>query len=375
MNSFKRHIYKSTNKKQEAIELTFIPTSANVIAFLPDDEIVQVKSNADWEVGGTPYWFEINSGGNSGSGNGVFAINIQSNDGNSIRDYDLVVTATKGDEILIEEFKIIQAFEESTQIVAYYVAFERYSAAASCSRSPSIDIFTNNSNFPSSTILYATPDGLTRVPEGFYSLSGDVIQVDNDGERIGNAMLCENLDDDEGGSDFLTVSPENETVNPSQGSYGMAVNSNTSWTMSQSISWVKINNSDDNYNGTAGFDNGISVSVLSDNPTTSDRSGQITISTNTGSLTKSHTITQEGAPFNVGDLTAHSVTSAFDKANACAEVGAAKTVYSESATLSGSITLYSTSNGSSTVSAAFYSDGSKSLQCNSDGLVLDESNC
>jgi|AntRauTorckE5430_2_1112549.scaffolds.fasta_scaffold49135_1 hypothetical protein len=105
MNNFKKQLYR----RQESIELTLIPVSANQIeATLPDDIIIQVRSNTNWSVGATADWFSFRTNTQSGNGDGVFSLNIESNDTSSSRNYQLYVTANDGVDTFTVVFSMTQ---------------------------------------------------------------------------------------------------------------------------------------------------------------------------------------------------------------------------------------------------------------------------
>ena len=87
-------------------------------------------------------------------------------------------------------------------------------------------------------------------------------------------------------TDELTISPTSRTVNSSEQGDAINVISNTSWTISESLSWASVNTSSGSGNET------VFLTVI-ENTSNSSRTGTITFTT--GQVTATHTITQEGA--------------------------------------------------------------------------------
>jgi hypothetical protein len=105
MNNFKKQLYI----KQESIELSLVPISANQTeASFPDDIQVQVRCNTEWSVGALPDWISFRTVVQSGSGDGVFSLNIQSNGNSSPRMKQLAVTANDGVDIFTVILSITQ---------------------------------------------------------------------------------------------------------------------------------------------------------------------------------------------------------------------------------------------------------------------------
>ena len=84
-------------------------------------------------------------------------------------------------------------------------------------------------------------------------------------------------------TDELTISPKNKEVSSIGQNYEIDVQSNTSWTVSESLNWVSLGF----LNATG---NRILTVIVAENSSTSDRSGDITFTT--GDLTETHSITQ-----------------------------------------------------------------------------------
>jgi len=92
------------------------------------------------------------------------------------------------------------------------------------------------------------------------------------------------------GPAILTVTPSNQPVTNKAGSTTFAVESNTNWTVSDNAGWLTVNPASGNNNGTLTAD-------YSENTSTSQRTGTITVTD--GGITRNVTVTQEAAPITL----------------------------------------------------------------------------
>jgi len=173
-------------------------------------------------------------------------------------------------------------------------------------------------------------------------------------------------------NDELTINPPNKGVSNAAQNYDIAVTSNTTWTVSEGLNWAEfIGTPDGSGNGS------VTVKVLS-NSSSSDRSGSITFTTGSqsGSVTKTHTITQAATPppFNPGELTAHNVSTGSTASQACNDTPSG-IVYSQSSNFGSSSTLYSSSRGETKASSGFYSKDSSVLEVGNNGVVSNSGFC
>ena len=367
MNSFKRHIYKNSKVKQKITLLTLTPTSANLLGFLPDDTIVQVRSNSSWLVGPTPNWFSINSGGVSGSGNGLFVINTQSNSTNNSRSYLLNVTAGEVGETVTKTFFISQG------------AFIPTLTLDPSSKSlPETDPSNFNVNVTSNTswIVGDTPDwfsvgGGNDNNSGFGSGNGffTIIPTDNttgsnreydlivtagtEGNTITKVFSLSQI----GVNKQITISPEFKDTNRNLETYPITITSNASWTITipNEFSWIMV----DEFSGS----NYGSVNVtISKNETEDERIGEVIFATDDVSIT--HTVTQEG--IDVSNLKEYTVSKAATSSEAC-NTSPSIPVFSNSDDFGGSEILYENIEGSSRVGEGFYRRGIVVLEFNNNG--------
>ena len=91
----------------------------------------------------------------------------------------------------------------------------------------------------------------------------------------------------------LTVSPSNRSVSSASGSTTFSVTSNTSWTVSDDASWLTVSPG-------SGSNNGTLTATYTENTTTSQRVGTITVIG--GGITRTVTVTQDpasGIPLNI----------------------------------------------------------------------------
>ena len=244
MNSFKKHIYKDNKIKQKITELDLIPIRSNIIAFLPEDEIVQVRSNSDWIVGTTPNWFQINSGGSSGSGNGLFSVNAQNNDSTNNRDYKLEVTAGSGNNIVVKEFEIIQAGAPPT------LELEPETIEVSKDNPSNVDInVTTNLTWS----VGNTPDWFDVTGSGGIEKVITINNIESNDTGSNRSFSLEVTGTYSGGSLVRTVevsqiginqdfsiSPVEKEVSKDEQSYDVIITANVSWTISEQLNWAQV---------------------------------------------------------------------------------------------------------------------------------------
>jgi len=367
MNSFKRHIYKNSKVKQKITLLTLTPTSANLLGFLPDDTIVQVRSNSSWLVGPTPNWFSISSGGVSGNGDGLFIINTQSNSTNNSRSYLLNVTAGEVGETVTKTFFISQGafiptltLDPSSKIL------------------PETDPSNFNVNVTSNTswIVGDTPDwfsvgGGNDNNSGFGSGNGffTIIPTDNttgsnreydlivtagtEGNTITKVFSLSQI----GVNKQITISPEFKDTNRNLETYPITITSNASWTITipDEFSWITAD-------GFSGSNNGSVNVTISKNETEDERIGNIVFATD--DISRIHTVTQEG--IDVSNLKEYTVSKAATSSEAC-NTSPSIPVFSNSDDFGGSEILYENIEGSSRVGEGFYRRGIVVLEFNNNG--------
>jgi|GEM_PF-1416762 hypothetical protein len=367
MNSFKRHIYKNSKVKQKITLLTLTPTSANLLGFLPDDTIVQVRSNSSWLVGPTPNWFSISSGGVSGNGDGLFIINTQSNSTNNSRSYLLNVTAGEVGETVTKTFFISQGafiptltLDPSSKIL------------------PETDPSNFNVNVTSNTswIVGDTPDwfsvgGGNDNNSGFGSGNGffTIIPTDNttgsnreydlivtagtEGNTITKVFSLSQI----GVNKQITISPEFKDTNRNLETYPITITSNASWTITipDEFSWITA----DEFSGS---NNGSVNVTVSKNETDYERTGEVIFATDDVPIT--HTVTQEG--IDVSNLKEYTVSKAATSSEAC-NTSPSIPVFSNSDDFGGSEILYENIEGSSRVGEGFYRRGIVVLEFNNNG--------
>ena len=88
----------------------------------------------------------------------------------------------------------------------------------------------------------------------------------------------------------LTVSPSNQSVTNASGSTAFTITSNTSWSVSDNATWLTVSPA-------SGTENGAIIANYSENTTTSQRVGTITVTG--GGITRTVTVTQAAAPFTL----------------------------------------------------------------------------
>ncbi|MFZ4427117.1 MAG: BACON domain-containing protein [Saprospiraceae bacterium] len=98
------------------------------------------------------------------------------------------------------------------------------------------------------------------------------------------------LDIQSGGA-FISISPSSMDFPSGGGNQSLALTSNTTWTISDTVAWVSVAPAGGSNNGTA-------VVTCSPNTSTNSRSTTVTIA-GTGATTIAFTVTQAGAPFSL----------------------------------------------------------------------------
>jgi len=195
MNSFRKHIYKNNTISQATEEgpasLALDPISAIAIANSPNDIEVEVISNRTWEVGSTDDWFSVTNVTGSG-----FTITSIEDNLNSARSFGLTVSTNDSNDPfnLTKTFTINQEGELHFHLVAFDV-----NQSNACSASPDTNVWSDNSTFQNSLVLYKNGNINSQKAEaGFYaknigSLSQLVIQVGDNGIVTGDGILCSNI--------------------------------------------------------------------------------------------------------------------------------------------------------------------------------------
>ena len=88
----------------------------------------------------------------------------------------------------------------------------------------------------------------------------------------------------------LTVTPQNQSVTNASGSTEFTVQSNTNWTLSDDASWLTVN-------PTSGNNNQTLIATYTENATTTQRIGTITVTG--GGITRTVTVTQSATAFTL----------------------------------------------------------------------------
>ncbi len=108
----------------------------------------------------------------------------------------------------------------------------------------------------------------------------------SDAVKIGGMKLAKSL----GTSEYLDVTPSNQSVAYAAGNTTFSVTSNTNWTVSDDASWLSASPS-------SGSNNGTITATYTDNTNTTQRLGTITITG--GGITRTVTVTQAAVPFSL----------------------------------------------------------------------------
>jgi hypothetical protein len=368
MNSFKRHIYKNSKVKQKITLLTLTPTSANLLGFLPDDTIVQVRSNSSWLVGPTPNWFSISSGGVSGNGDGLFIINTQSNSTNNSRSYLLSVTAGEVGETVTKTFFISQgAFIPTLTLDPSSESLpETDPSNFNVNVTSNTDwVIDTPSNWFDITVGNEASTDLVGSGNGFFTIiptnntTGNnrsrnlSVTAGTEGNTITEVFSLSQI----GVNKQITISPEFKDTNRNLETYPITITSNASWTITipNEFSWITA----DEFSGS---NNGSVNVTVSKNETDYERTGEVIFATD--DISRIHPVTQEG--IDVSNLKEHVVSKESTASEACS-TSPSISVFSNSDDFGGSEILYENIEGSSRVGEGFYRRGIVVLEFNNNG--------
>lgn len=142
----------------------------------------------------------------------------------------------------------------------------------------------------------------------------------------------------------LTISPTTSTVTSSAGSLIVNVTSNTSWVVTESLSWASVNVSSGSNNGN------VTVSYVSNSG--SQRSGNITIRSADSSIIRTLALTQSAAVTTYSHFLG---TSNLDGEDSC--IAPTSTYYTDSNFFGGSTKIWTNSAGTTNASPRYYSNG------------------
>ena len=161
----------------------------------------------------------------------------------------------------------------------------------------------------------------------------------------------------------LTILSPSNTVSTKSGSYDIQILSNTNWTVSDNQTWTT-------QSPTNGFGDATLTITRSENLTTTERVAIIEVQA--GSVVRTHTLTQEAQ--TTSQIFPHDMRQGFTKDDACAETSS-QTYYTDNEIFLNSTVIYFDSSGNNQVFASFYAKGTRVLQTNNNGEVIDSLPC
>ena len=244
--------------------------------------ILTVNSNISWSVSDTSSWLTENPV--NGTGNGTVTVNVDQN--LSINQRSGTITVSGGDitrtititQLASAPFLIVNP---SDTIIGNNSGSIKLTIASNISWSVS-----DTSSWLTENPINGTGNGTVQVTiEQNLTTNQRLGKVTVTGGDITRTMIITQL----ASAPFLTVSPSDTSVSNNSGSIILTINSNISWSVSDTSSWLIENP----INGTG---NGKVTVNVEQNLSINQRSGTITVSG--GDITRTITITQlASAPF------------------------------------------------------------------------------
>ena len=275
-------IYQSGNPAADELSLNGAGTTLETRN--PSNRAVTVNSNTDWVVSSPPNWFNISGG--SGNGDGQFTIvPTEDNTTSNNRSFDLTIS-TQGTNPVTETLIVYQLGENLTIDSASNLVNET-------TQNYSIAVLSNTTWTASESLGWISVTGDSGTGDG--SVTVVIEENTSTSNRDGTITFTtgsvteDHTITQEGASavaDTLTIDPDTMGAVSGGRTYSIAITSNTTWTVSESLGWLSV--SPESGDG----DSSVTVTVY-ENPYTAGRDGIITF--NTGDVTVNHTITQEGA--------------------------------------------------------------------------------
>jgi hypothetical protein len=272
-------------------ELSVTPSNRDVSSSAGSTTF-DVSSNVSWTVSEDVSWVTSVSP-SSGSNNGSFTVNYETNETTSSRSGTVTVsgsgitrnvTVTQAADGVTNQLSVTPSNRDvssSSGNTTFDVSSDvSWTVSESVSWITSVSPATGSNN-GTLTVNYEA-NGTTSSRSGTVTVSG--------GGITRNVTVTQAADV----NDELSVTPSSRDVSSSSGSTTFDVSSNVSWTVSESVSWIT------SVSPSSGSNNGSFTVNYEANGTTSARSGTITVSG--GSITRSVTVSQNLAGDNI-DLT------------------------------------------------------------------------
>ncbi|MCB1237320.1 MAG: hypothetical protein KDM91_19810, partial [Verrucomicrobiae bacterium] len=229
---------------------------------------IAVTSNTFWSVTESLDWVSVSPGG--GSGNGTVTLTIDANASASPRSGSIDIGG--------ETFALTQqGAPPFTAVLPTSKSVDR------TAQSYSLSVVSNTAWSVTESLDWVTVSAASG--SGNASLTVTVTENTDSAPRLGTVDIggaSHNIAQ-QAAPAFTNISPASKTVDRTAQSYDIVVDSNTAWTVTESLAWVTVAPASGDHGGT------VTVTV-SENPATSSRAGTLTIGGQT------HTLTQQAAP-------------------------------------------------------------------------------
>ena len=238
---------------------------------------ISVTSNVSWTVSDNVGWITVSP--TSGSNNGSFTINYTAHTGTSSRSGTVTVTGG-GLTRTVSVTQQAGSLSLSTSSINGVANGDSEIVTVTSNVSWSV---TDNASWINVTLTSGSNNGtftISFITNNSTSSRTGTVTV------MGGGLTRTVTVTQAGQSISLTVSPGSLSPGSASGSQSITVTSNTSWTVSESLSWVTLS-------ATSGSNNGSFSINYTTNTSTSPRSGTVTVSG--GGITRNISVTQDGA--------------------------------------------------------------------------------
>jgi len=273
---------------QAAMEptLSVTPAIRNVTA--PAGQTTfSLTSNTSWTVSESVSWFSVSP--MSGTNNKTLVVTYQENTSLTSRTGQITISASGVPDVVVT---VSQA--GATPVLSVTPASRSVTAPAG---STTFGVESNTSWSVGESVAWFTVapmsgsgnNTLTVNYQQNTSVTPRSGQITVSASGVPDVVVTVNQ---AGAGAILTVSPSNRDVTPPAGNTTFSVSSNTSWAVSESITWLNVTPMSGSGNGTLTVNYG-------ENATGSTRVGPITVIATGGSPSQTVTVTQESYPTHV----------------------------------------------------------------------------
>lgn len=258
------------------------PTSLNFTAEGGTNTFA-ITSNTSWTLGDTLSWISLSTG--AGSNNGVITVTCAPNTTSAVRTGMIIVFGTL---VPIQSVTVTQAAASTSLTVSpASLSF----AAAGGGQGLTLTANTNwvvSDTMPWISIAPASGSSdtivqVTCAPNSSINSRSGAITILGVGAPTQTVNVTQS-----GLSEVLEVNPTTLNAGPQAGSLALSITSNGTWNAADLVDWITLGTISGNGNATLAVN-------FSQNTTAQQRSTVITISTGSGALSRTVTVTQRGS--------------------------------------------------------------------------------